>query len=416
MLFLRDQNTVRIRRSWPPTLIALRHRDFRVFWVAFVISAAGTWMQIIALSLLVLKLSHGSAFALGCVSLSQALAFFMFALIGGGFADRVDRTKLLIVTQTALMLLAAILGVLTTFGAITVPAIAFFAFVSGAILSFDQPARAALVSTLIPEKDLLNAISLQSAVFNGAAVVGPALAGFTVARIGLPANFFFNALSFATVLLALASLHTRSAAPRKRESLIPQIRATLGSVRCDPVLLPVVCVYGTLLFAGPSLPLLLPVLTAGRLHVGPISLGFLFSAAGLGAVAGALILGSFPSTDSRLVRVAVAGWCTALAVTGVSSSVQVTFCALVLLGVSQSIAGASTSALLQTRVPSQQRGRVMSLNSLLLMGVRPLGDFPVGAAISLFGAPAATVASAAIVAGTALVVYAKYASNSKTVT
>lgn len=404
------------RLSCLPTFAALRHRDFRVFWLAFVVSAAGTWMQIVALSLLVLKLSHGSALALGCVSLSQASAFFVFALVGGSFADRVDRTRLLIVTQTALMLLATILGVTTTLGAINVPAIAAFAFISGAILSFDQPARAALVSTLVPQKDLLNAISLQSVAFNGAAVAGPALAGLTAGLIGLPANFFLNALSYAAVLLALKSLGTNGAALSGRESLTRQIRIVLGSVRRDPVLLPVLCVYGTLLFAGPSLPLLLPVLAAGRLHVGPIALGFLFSAAGLGAIAGGLILGRFPAPSARLFLTAVAGWCTALALSGISISVQITFCALVLLGVSQSMVGASTSTLLQTRVPPQQRGRVMSLNTLLLMGVRPLGDFPGGAAITLFGAPAATVASAALVAGTTFALFAKGASNRRTVT
>jgi MFS family permease len=370
-----------------------------------VVSATGTWMQIVALSLLVLKLTHGSAFALGCVSLSQALAFFLFALIGGGSADRVNRRGLLLVTQATLMLLAGTLGLLTRIGAISVPLIALCAFLSGAILSFDQPARAALISTLVPEEDLLNAISLQSAVFNGAAVAGPALAGLTVARIGLSANFFLNALSFTGVLLALASLPTGPAVQSGRERLIQQIRVVLQSVRGDPVLFPLLCVYGTLLFAGPSLALLIPVLAALRLHVGPATLGFLFSAAGIGAVAGTLILGNLPTTNSSLVRAAVACWCMALALTGISSAVQLTFCSLVLLGASQSIAGAATSALLQTRVPPRQRGRVMSLNTLLLMGVRPLGDFPVGAAIAVIGAPAAAVASAAVVAVAALLLW-----------
>lgn len=364
-------------------------------------------MQIVALSLLVLKLTHGSAFALGCVSLAQASAFFLFALIGGGFADRVNRRRLLLVTQGSLLLLAGTLGLLTTIGAISVPVIALCAFLSGAILSFDQPARAALISTLVPEEDLLNAISLQSAVFNGAAVAGPALAGVTVDLIGLSSNFYLNALSFAGVLLALMSLPAGPAVQPRREKLIRQIRVALGALRGDPVLSPLLWVYGMLLFAGPSLPLLVPVLAAGRLHVGPTTLGLLFSAAGVGAVAGTLILGSLPAANSWLVRAAVACWCTALAVTGISSTVQVTLFSLILLGASQSVAGATTSALLQTRVPAQQRGRVMSVNTLLLMGVRPLGDFPAGAAIAFIGAPTATVASAAAVAVTALVVFTK---------
>ncbi len=368
-------------------------------------------MQIVAQSLLVLKLTHGSAFALGCVSLSQAVAFFLFALVGGGIADRVNRRRLLLVTQTSLMLLAGLLGFLTVTGAINVWLIALFAFLSGTVLSFDQPARAALISTLVPQEDLLSAISLQSAVFNGAAVAGPVLAGITVDFIGLPANFFLNAFSYAAVLLALVFLPAPTAVSPKREKLSLQIRTTLKCVRGDPVLLRLICVYGVLLFAGPSLPLLIPVLAAARLHVGATTLGILFSAAGIGAVAGSIILGSLPVARSTLARAAVATWCIALTLTGIGRTLQVTFCALALLGASQSIVGATTAALLQTSVPPQQRARAMSLNTLLLMGLRPLGDFPCSIAIAVLGAPAAAVVGAVIVAASALVAFARKASN-----
>jgi predicted MFS family arabinose efflux permease len=363
-----------------------------------VVSAMGTWMQIVAQSLLVLRLSHGSAFALGCVSLAQASAFFLFALVGGGFADRLNRRRLLIVSQSTLALLATILGVLTATGLITVPVIAAIAFVSGAILSFDQPARAALLSSVVPNEDLLNAISLQSAIFNGAAVAGPALAGLIVNWIGLAADFFLNALSFLPVLLALVLVPSAPSALRRREKLINQIREGLGAVRRDAVLVSALASYGILLFAGPSLQLLLPVLAVDRLHVGASMLGFLFSAAGIGAVIGALTLGSVREPSVRFARGAVVCWCAALAVTGTATVVPVAFCALVVLGACQNIAGSSTSAFLQGRVPAQQRGRVMSLNTLLVMGVRPLGDFPAGAMIAAIGAPI-TAATAALVVG-----------------
>jgi MFS family permease len=396
---------------WPPLLSAFRHRDFRILWTGLVVSAVGTWMQIVAQSLLVLKLTHCSAFALGCVSLSQASAFFLFALIGGGFADRVNRKRLLLVTQASLMVLAATLGLLTATSKINVPVVALCAFLSGVILSFDQPARAALISTLVPAKDLLNAISLQSAVFNGAAVAGPVLAGLTIDWIGLPANFYLNALSFTGVLFGLLSLPAHTALPAGGKRLKDQIRDAMGIVGRDPVLLRQLYAYGMLLFAGPSLPLLVPVLAAGRLLVGPATLGLLLSAAGLGAVVGSLGLASSSSPNQWVGRTAVACWCVALAVIGISNTVQLTFCALVLLGASQSIAGAITSALLQTRVPPQQRGQMMSLNTLLLMGVRPLGDFPAGAVMAFIGAPATAVGSAAVVAITVGIVFAKRISN-----
>ncbi|MBV8070093.1 MAG: MFS transporter [Acidobacteriaceae bacterium] len=392
-------------RAWLSSVRALRNRPFRALWIAFLVSSVGTWMQIVAQSLLVLRLSHGSAFALGCVSLCQASAFFLFALVGGSFADRLDRRRLLIVSQSTLMLLATTLGFLTLLNLITVSVIAGMAFLSGVILSFDQPARAALISTLVPQEDLVNAISLQSAVFNGASVAGPALAGLIIDHIGLSADFFLNALSFGGVIFALALLPTKPGLPPRREKLIRQIKEGLRSVQRDSLLLSSLTLYGMLLFAGPSLPLLLPVLAVGRLHITASTLGFLFAAAGFGAVLGALILGSLHTASLPLARAAVVSWCIALAVAGTSTSVPLTFCALLLLGTSQSIVGSTTSTLLQTRVPPQQRGRVMSLNSLLVMGVRPLGDFPAGALISGIGASFTAVASAAMVGVTGLVIY-----------
>jgi MFS family permease len=402
-------------RRWQSGLRALRHREFRTLWIGFLLSSIGTWMQIVAQSWLVLRLSHGSAFALGCVSLAQAAAFFLFALVGGGLADRLDRRRLLIATQTSLMILAASLGLLTATGRITVPIIAGFAFLSGSILSFDQPARAALVSTLVPQEDLLNAVSLQSAVFNGAAILGPALAGAIVNWLGLSADFFLNALSYTGMLLALTLLPGRPRPERPREKLRSQIREALRSVRGDSVLLSALSSYGILLFAGPSLQLLLPVLALNRLHVGPATLGFLFSAAGAGAVLGALILGSFPAATVRLAQAAIACWCAALAIAGTGVDVRLTFCALIVLGACQSIVAATTSTFLQTRVPVQQRGRVMSLNTLLLMGVRPLGDFPAGTLIAAVGAPLTAAASAAVVAIASVVIYSRSARQTASV-
>jgi len=373
-------------------------------WAGLLLSAIGTWMQIVAQSVLVLRLSHGSAFALGCVSLSQASAFFGFALLGGGMVDRLNRKKLLVITQSCLMLNAATLGALTALGIVNVPIIVASAFVSGLILSFDQPARAALVSTLVPEDDLLNAIALQSAVFNAAAVVGPAIAGIVLDGIGIAADFFLNAISFGAILIALPFVTAKRGTSLGREKLVTQIRDVLAAIRRDSLLVSALFMYGVLLFAGPSLQLLLPVLAVNRLHISGFTLGILFSAAGIGAVAGAVILGTRHSATVRFAQVALGLWCAALAVAGSGITVPITFCALLVMGAGQSIVGSTTSALLQTRVAAHQRGRAMSLNTLLLMGVRPLGDFPAGAMIAAFGAPVTAIASAALVAILAIAV------------
>jgi MFS family permease len=393
-----------VRWSWPVALRSLQNREFRILWISLMVSAVGTWMQIVAQSLLVLRLSHGSAFTLGLVALAQALAFFVFALAGGGFADRIERRQLLLVTQTYMMCLALLIGVLTVTGKIQVWMIVVIAFLSGTILSFDQPARAALASSLVPKEHLLNAVSLQSAVFNAASTVGPALAGITVDTLGLPANFFLNTVSFLGVLVALLLIRsTKSAGRVRRQKLIKQVAEALITVKRDSILPTLLTSYGLLLFTGPSLALLLPVLAVRNWHVSATDLGFLFSAAGFGAVLGAIFLGSLSdrTRKSPIVLAAFACWTSSLIFTGISRTVVVAFVALIVLGMSQNVIGTVTSTFLQARVPQDHRGRVMSLNMLLIMGVRPLGDFPAGLFISVFGAPITAAASALIVGLTA---------------
>src|SRR5579872_6077721 len=146
------------------TFRALRYRNFRFLWVSLIVSSVGTWMQIIAQSLLVLQITHNSPLALGIVALAQSSSFFLFALVGGGVADRVDKRRFLLITQSLSMLLAFLLGILTITGVVQVWMVVILAFCSGTVLSFDQPTRSSLIPVLIPRQDLMNAISLQSVV------------------------------------------------------------------------------------------------------------------------------------------------------------------------------------------------------------------------------------------------------------
>lgn len=380
------------------TFRALRHRDFRLLWVGLAISAVGTWMQIVAQSLLVLKITRGSAFALGTVSLAQALAFFLFALVGGSVADRIDKRRLLLFTQGTAALLAILLGFLTWFGVIQLWMMFLLAFLNGTLLSFDQPARAALVSFLVPREDLGNAISLQSMIFNGASTLGPALAGFGVAKLGYASNFFLNGVSFLGVLIALDLMRVPPG-PTHQQSTFQAIRAVLGTVRRDAVLPWILSGYAALLFLGPSAALILPVYAVKILRVGPERLGLLFSAAGVGTILGALFLASLGSSPRRggTYLNGVFIWVAALTVFALSRSFWISMAALLVFGIGQTLAGTTTITLLQTRVPEQMRGRVMSLNTLLIMGIRPLGDFPAGALIAGIGAPGTVLLSAGLV-------------------
>ena len=289
------------------TFRALHYRNFRLLWISLVVSSVGTWMQIVAQSLLVLRITHNSPIALGTVSLAQALSFFIFALIGGSIADRIDKRRLLLFTQTLSMLLAFLIGILTITGVIQVWMVVLIAFCSGTVLSFDQPTRSALIPSLVPREDLMNAISLQSIVFNGAAVFGPALAGITIGLIdglgthignytGFAGNFFLNGISFLGVLYVLFILHVPKEATEgtleRRGPMLGSILASLKTVGRDEALPWVLSGYGALLFFGPSSTLILPIFATQVLHLTAFQLGLLFSASGIGTVCGALIIAS----------------------------------------------------------------------------------------------------------------------------
>jgi len=387
-------------------LRALRYRNFRLLWLGLFISAIGTWMQIVAQALLVLHLTRGSAFALGSVSLAQAAAFFLFAPMGGAFADRVDKRRLLIFTQSLLLLLAAGLGLLTLAGLVRFWMIAAVAFSGGALLSFDQPARNALIPSLVPPGDLMNAVSLQSIIFSGASTFGPAMAGLAVGVIGYAGNFFLNAASFLAVIVALWRLQRipERAGREVREPLWRSVRATLATAAHDQALPGVIAGYGALLFLGPSAAVMLPIFALRILHLSAAQMGLLFSAVGVGTILGGLTVASRGDFQhkGRLFLGGVMIWSVALGVFAASTSVWLSAGALVVLGAAQNAASATAITLMQTRVPPQMRGRIMSVNTLLVMGVRPLGDFPAGALIGAIGGPVTAGLSAALTGAYAL--------------
>src|SRR5258708_5964012 len=331
----------------------VRHRDFRLLWGGLVVSAVGTWMQIVAQAVLVLDISHGSAWALGAVALAQAMAFLTFALFGGAVADRVDKRRLLLVTQSLCMVFAALLGVLTTLHLVKVWMVVVLAFLQGTALSFDQPSRAALVADLVPQEELLNAYSLQSIVFTGAWTAGPALAGILLAASGYAANFFANAVSYLAVLGALIAIRAPASRAPTRTTTPRAIGEALAAVRADGALPTLLVVYGALLFFGPSSPLLLPVMSATVLHLDAPRLGVLFAATGAGTVIGGLARASSgnPRHKGHIVIASPLLWSVALVGFALSRSFGAALAALVFVGVFQVGVSATAITLLQARVP-----------------------------------------------------------------
>ncbi len=383
------------------TFEALRHREFRLLWFALLASAVGTWMQIVSLSLLVLRISHGSSLALGTVSLAQAAAFFLFSFVGGGFADRFDKRRLLLVTQTLLALNAAALGTLAVTNHATLGAILALAFVSSAILSFDQPARSALVPLLVPREALTNAVALQSVAFSAASAIGPALAGFLVGWLGIAGNFYLNAASFAGMLLVLRVLRLpeRAQVRNKGQRLWAGLKEAFDVVRRDPALPWVISGYGVLLFFGPSASLILPIYGQQVLKLQSSGLGWLFTALGIGTITGGLIIASLRDSRhrGRVLLASIALWVVSLVFFGFARSLWPAMLALLVYGVALNGTQSSAIALMQSRVEDHLRGRIMSINTLLMMGFRPLGDFPAGALAGVMGAPGVVLLGAGVV-------------------
>ncbi len=399
------------------TFRALRYRNFRLLWISLIVSSVGTWLQIVSQSLLVLKITHNSPIALGIVSLAQAASFFLFAFIGGSIADRSDKRRFLLITQSLSLVLAFLLGVLTITGVIQVWMVVLLAFCSGTVLSFDQPARSSLVPVLVPREDLMNAITLQSVVFTGAAFIGPTIAALTLALfssagkhfgfggdlVGYAGNFFLNAISFLGVLFVLYILRIPSEAAQesrdRRGPMLESIRESLRFVGKDLALPWVLSGYAALLFFGPSTSLILPIFATQILHLQPFQLGLLFSASGLGVILGALLVASLGDFQHKglLLLISFLVWAIALIMFGISKSFWFSMLMLIILGIGQNGVGSSTITLMQTRVPAYMRGRIMSLNTLCIMGVRPLGDFPASSLIALAGGPVTVVVCASIV-------------------
>ena len=393
------------------TFRALRHRYYRTLWIGVLASALGTWMQIVAQSLLVLRITGNSALALGTVSLAQASAFFFFAPLGGTFVDRHDKRRLLFRTQSLLMLSAFSLAALTATGTIRLWMVIVLAFTSGVLLSFDQPARAALLPLLAPPEDLINAISLQTLAFNAASIAGPPIGGAVAAVAGLAGDFALNGCSYLAVIVSLLLLPPEATASTAGSSgpsrTWSAVREMLAVIQKQPAVSAAVLVYAVLLFVAPSQALLVPIFVATVLHRGAEQLGLLFAASGIGTVVGSLLVASFGGghRKGRLLVSANAVWVMALAIFALSRSFASSFVMLLLMAAAQSVFTTLVITLMQGSVEAKMRGRIMSLNTLLMMGVRPLGDFPVSVATSFFGIANAALLSASVVALAGAVVF-----------
>jgi transmembrane secretion effector len=387
-------------------IAALEYRDFRLFWIGLVVSNIGTWMQQFGLGWLVVQLAirdgvpHLAPFYLGLVGLARAVPGLAFGLFGGVVADRADRRRLLIVTQTAAAIAAAILGVLTITDRINIVEIVLISALNSVIFSFDAPTRQAMVPRLVSDKELMSAIGLNSAAFNGATLIGPLIGGVLIIPFGVGGLMMINALTYTAIVGALLLMRPQPAeSAASRLSMLESIREGLSFIRGDPVLRWVVVLsIATALLTRPYIQLL-PA-EAQFLSVGALELSWLLAASGTGALGGALVtasLGSWRRRGALLVGAALAHG-TLLMVFGAQHTVlgAMLFVGLTSLAVMVFLGMANT--LMQTRTPDELRGRVMSVHTMIFMGFMPLGQMLLGSVGTLAGINNAFVAGGVVVA------------------
>lgn len=374
------------------TFRALRHRNFQYFFAGQFISLTGTWMQTVAQSWLVYRMT-GSVILLGAVGFASQIPVLLLAPFGGTAADRFDRRRILLITQSWAMLLAGTLAALTLTGTIQIWHLILIAVGFGVGNAFDIPARQAFVSDMVAREDLINAIALNSSMFNGARIVGPAIAGILVAAVGEGWCFLGNSVSYVAVLTSLLAMKIAPTVRRELKSPFTEIKEGFTYVATTPPIRALLLMLGLVSLAGTPYAVLMPVFANDLLGGDSGTLGFLMGCSGIGALAAALTLASRKHVFGlgKWVAAACAGLGASLIAFSFSRSVPLSALVLVPVGFSMMTEMASSNTLVQAMVPDQLRGRVMSVYSMMFMGLAPIGSLLAGTAAGIIG-PAQTVA------------------------
>ncbi len=373
---------------WATTLRALRHRNFQLFFSGQMISLVGTWMQSVAQAWLVYRLTK-SPLLLGSVGFASQFPVFLVAPFGGITADRVNRHRLVIATQIASMILAGILAWLTLVNKVQVWHIFLLAALLGVVNAFDIPGRQSFLIDMVGKEDLMNAIALNSSMFNAARVIGPAVAGILVARIGEGWCFAANSLSYIAVIIGLLLMKVQSVSRASSHSPIEDIIEGFRWVNQTRIIRALLLLIGLVSLVGMPYTVLMPVFADAILHGGARGLGILMGATGVGALFGALTLAAKTGVKGlgRWVVMTCAGLGVSLFCFAFSTSFWLSVVFLLPAGYSMMLQMACSNTLIQTMVPDQLRGRVMSLYSMMFMGMAPFGAFLGGALAHRFGAP-----------------------------
>ena len=377
--------------QFPAALRALNHRDFRLFWIGQSISSVGSWMQSVGLSWLVLELTN-SPFRLGVVSALQFAPVLLFSAVAGVVVDRTPKRRLVLATQTALMLPAFALAALTWTGRVHYWHVATLAGVIGFVNALDMPSRQSFLVEMVGRDDLLNGIALNAATFNAARIVGPAIGGLLIARYGTAVAFLLNALSFLAVVLNLAAVRAGSEAKPRRGTTIREefLDGVRYATRTPMVALILGLVFSVSTFAM-NHGVLVPLFAREVLHEGVHVFGLLMASLGVGAVVGAVGLALMGGGRPPLVAVVAPGLGVALGIITLAFVRHFALAAVVLflIGIMQIVFQNGCNTIVQVTVPDELRGRVMGVYMMVFAGATPLGASLIGSIAEGGGVPAA---------------------------
>lgn len=380
-----------------------RHRNYRLFWFGQLISLAGTWMQSIAQAWYITELTHEPAW-LGIVAAAQFTPVMLLGLFGGVLADALPKHRALIGTQVSLMTLAFMQAALVATGLMTLPILILLAVLLGVVNAIDMPVRQSFFSEMVPEDEVGRAVAMNSAMFNGARVIGPAIGGVLIGVIGVAGCFAVNGASFLAVLLALLFMRASELrpAPRKpRPRTVADVLISLAEgvrfVARTPLIALCVFVIGVVSGVAMNFNVIVPTLARSVLQVGAPGLGILMAAIGFGSLSGALAVAALRRPRTAVITGGAALLGILSVVAGVVSGSGIELAA-VITGVALFGAGfgaismaATANASIQTSTPPALRGRVMSVYTTVFAGSTPIGGLGTGAVVSLIGAPGALI-------------------------
>jgi len=375
----------------PPSL---KHRNFLLLWTGLIISIAGSQMQVSAIHWHIRDLSDKpDPLALGAIGLARILPIILFSLVSGPVADTYNRKTILVITQTLQAGTAILLAILTFSKQINIPLIYIITAIQAGAMAFDSPARQAMIPNIVPEKDLSNAYSLLSIARNSGAIIGPLLGGIVIATLGQGFTYFFNAISFLAVIIALFLIGMVPQDFKHSAGIhLSAVKEGIQFIISKPIILSTMLIDFVATFFA-SAKTMLPIVARDILHVGEVGYGILSAGESIGSLAAGLVISQLSSIkkQGKVFLTAVILFGLATIVFGISQTLLLAFFSLVLIGAADSVSTIIRNTIRQIQTPDHLRGRMVSINQIFFRGGPQLGELEAGIVGSLFSVPAAIV-------------------------